>query len=335
MTTMLPSFSESGAAEGSFSAPLTNAIKSISVRRCNANPLIQFKSSASLGDNINGPSVIRVPSWIGKPLGKYYMYFANHQGKYIRLAYSDTLKGPWRIHEPGTLNLSQAKGFSGHIASPDVHVDDQQQEIRMYFHGLTKGEQKTGVAISRDGLTFATSGATLGEFYFRVFQWQDAYYAIAKAGNSGWGSLNRSPDGLSPFQKRGNFLRNMRHAAVMIIGNQLLVFYSRVHDAPERIVVATVTLTSDWKDWKESEPIDVIQPEADYEGISYPNKPSTHGAATNVRQLRDPCIFQEEGRTYLFYSIAGEMGIAMAELEITMMSNAEEKSEREDVKPAR
>jgi hypothetical protein len=34
--------------------------------------------------------------------------------------------------------------------------------------------------------------------------------------------------------------------------------------------------------------------------------------------LRDPCIFQEEGKTYLFYSIAGEMGIAMAELEITM-----------------
>ena len=37
-----------------------------------------------------------------------------------------------------------------------------------------------------------------------------------------------------------------------------------------------------------------------------------------MQQLRDPCIFEEEGRTYLFYAIAGEMGIAMAELEIEM-----------------
>lgn len=32
------------------------------------------------------------------------------------------------------------------------------------------------------------------------------------------------------------------------------------------------------------------------------------------RELRDPCIFREEGRTYLLYSVAGERGIAGAEL---------------------
>lgn len=299
-----------------------NAIQAIRVRRCEANPLIEFKTSASLGRNINGPSVIRVPAWIKNPLGKYYMYFGHHGGKHIRLAYADALQGPWRIHEPGTLKLDEAKGFSGHIASPDVHVDEQEQEIRMYFHGPARGGQKTGVATSKDGLAFAASGTLLGEFYFRVFRWKEYDYAIAKAGNTGWGSLSRSKDGVTPFEKRGNFIRMIRHAAVMIRGEHLLVFYSRAEDSPERIVVATVALADDWKDWTASEPVDVIQPEKDYEGISHPNLPSDYGSAINVRQLRDPCIFQEDGRTYLFYSIAGEMGIAMAELEITMKPDA-------------
>jgi hypothetical protein len=33
-----------------------------------------------------------------------------------------------------------------------------------------------------------------------------------------------------------------------------------------------------------------------------------------VRQLRDPAIFREDGRTWLLYSVAGENGIAIAEL---------------------
>src|SRR5512136_199163 len=115
MAAILLSLGELKAAVAGASAPPPNAIESISVRRCDANPLIEFKTSTSLGDNINGPSVIRVPSWIKKPLGKYYMYFAHHGGKYIRLAYADTLQGPWRIYESGSLTLAQAKGFSGHI----------------------------------------------------------------------------------------------------------------------------------------------------------------------------------------------------------------------------
>jgi hypothetical protein len=31
-------------------------------------------------------------------------------------------------------------------------------------------------------------------------------------------------------------------------------------------------------------------------------------------QLRDPAIFEENGRIYLFYAVAGESGIAIAEL---------------------
>ena len=299
-----------------------NAVQSVEVRRSLNNPLITFESSASLGNNINGPSVIRVPDWIEDPLGKYYMYFGHHGGKHIRLAYADDLHGPWKIHEPGTLPLESAAAFKGHVASPDVLVDHDRQEIRMYFHGPAKAldGQYTGVALSKDGLKFVASGRILGKFYFRVFKRQDAYYAIAKDWDSGWGELYRSKTGLSPFKSGGNIIRMLRHCAVLVRGDRLLVFYSRKGDAPERIVVATVDISGDWRDWRGSEPIDVIAPEKDYEGIAYPNKPSEYGSATKVRQLRDPYVFEEDGRTYLFYSVAGEMGIAMAEIKIHLQS---------------
>lgn len=298
-----------------------NAIKSITAQRCAANPLIDFKTSPSLGENINGPSVIKAPAWLTKPLGKFYMYFADHRGGYIRLAYADAVQGPWKIYEPGTLNLKQMhRPFHGHIASPDIHVDDQKREIRMYFHGQAPGGQKTGIATSKDGLTFKAQDVILGEFYFRVFQWQDWFYSFSK---TDWGGLfARSKDGVTPFESRGNLIPRMRHSAVLLKDDQLLVFFTRVKDEPERVLVSTIALTGDWKTWQDSTPLEVIKPEKDYEGISYP-KTSQFGPAIKVQQLRDPCIFQDEGHTYLFYTIAGEMGIAMAELQIVMKSKSE------------
>ena len=91
--------------------------------RLKENPIIRPELSATIGKNINGPSLIRAAEWLEKPLGKYYLYFADHGGKFIRLAYADRLEGPWKIHEPGTLRLEET-ACKGHIASPDVHIDN-------------------------------------------------------------------------------------------------------------------------------------------------------------------------------------------------------------------
>jgi hypothetical protein len=287
-----------------------NALVGMEVVRSENNPLVTFESSGSLAGNINSPSVIRVPKWINAPLGKYYMYFGHHQGRYIRLAYSDALEGPWQIHEPGTLKQFHTGPFSGSIAAPDVHVDNTRKEIRMYF----RGGPNTGVAVAGDGMNFTASGTVLGKAYLRAFEWQGAWYAIAKNRNTGWGELLRSPDGLAPFERRGRFIRRMRHAAVLLRGNTLTVFYSRKGDAPERVLAATVSLSIDWREWIESEPIEVIRPEKEYEGTGFPDKPSRYGFATEVRQLRDPCVFEENGKTFLFYTVSGEMGIAVANI---------------------
>jgi hypothetical protein len=268
-----------------------------------------------MGDNINGPSLIRVPEWIARPLGRYYLYFAHHDGRYIRLAYADDLAGPWRTHEPGVLGLDTAL-FAGHVASPDAHVDHAERRIRLYYHGadLPSGDgasQATRAALSPDGLQFTALPALLGRPYFRVFRWGGDHYALAMPG-----VFYRSRDGLVDFEEGPTlFTDQMRHSALKLDGDTLSVFYTNAGDCPERIIRSTVELRPDWRNWRASEPVLVLEPELPYEGVDLPRLPSRRGLAREaVHQLRDPAIFMEDGRTYLLYSVAGERGIAIAEL---------------------
>jgi len=269
-----------------------------------------------MGDNVNGPSLIRVPEWVKNPLGRYYLYFAHHDGHYIRLAFADRLEGPWRTHEAGVLSLKESR-FAGHVASPDVHVDEREKRIRMYFHGsevasgVPGADQYTRVAVSSDGLRFEASAERLGRPYFRVFAWDGYTYALGMPG-----VFYRSRDGLTKFEEGPRlFGPNMRHTALKLDGNVLSVFYTDVGDNPESIKLATIELTPDWLAWKESKPVVVLQPEEPYEGADAPRVPSVRGLVHGPAcQLRDPAIFREDGRTYLLYSVAGENGIAIAEL---------------------
>lgn len=267
-----------------------------------------------MGSNINGPSLIKVPDWIDEPLGKYYLYFAHHSGTYIRLAYSDELSGPWKTYKPGTLQLEQSY-FNKHIASPEIYVDHKQKEIRMYYHGSRIPDlpgQYTRVAVSKDGLHFKARPDILGTSYWRVFKWRGYFYALAMSG-----MIYRSKNGISDFEE-GPVLfvnRNMRHSAVKLCDNVLYVFYTVKGDCPERILLSKIILEDEWWKWRESEPKIVLEPEMDYEGGNLPLKPSKPGAIHEpVRQLRDPAIYEEDGNTYLLYSVAGEHGIAIAQL---------------------
>ena len=80
----------------------------VEVKRFKFNPIIYPQIDESLGNNIAGPSLIRVPNWIDEPLGHYYLYFSAHKGDYIRLAYADKLEGPWHIYKKGTLHLEES-----------------------------------------------------------------------------------------------------------------------------------------------------------------------------------------------------------------------------------
>jgi hypothetical protein len=306
------------------------------VTRLPSNPIVVPASDPSLGENINGPSLVRAPPWLTRPLGRYYLYFAHHKGSFIRLAVADELAGPWRVHAPGALRLEESRfptevsqiearselvrrlietGFEQpHIASPDVHVDAEARQLRMYFHGLCEdGGQRTRVAISEDGLCFAARPEILGLPYFRVFRYAGWHYALGMPG-----LLYRSRDGLESFEPGPTlFGPNTRHMALLLRGEELLVFWTRVGDAPECILCSRVALEGDWTVWHASEPVEVLRPEVPWEGADLPPAPSVRGAALEpLNQLRDPCIFEEEGARYLLYSVAGESGIAIARLDL-------------------
>lgn len=316
------------------------------------NPLITVKSSPSLGDNVNGPSVIRVPPWVKAPLGRYYMYFAHHYGRFIRLAYADSITGPWKIHEPGVLHIEHtafnrakpdAPTLGGaqrmHVASPDVHVDAQGSRILMWVHGWwTNNEswpqtdpksaavwarergygQYTQAAISADGIHFQGEKPITRTSYLRVFRVANMYYGLARLG-----LLARSRQPLDEFELgpnpfgETNYGNRVRHVALLQRGNRLHVFFSAIGDAPERILMSTIDLRGSWESWKASPPVGVLQPERDYECVNLPNDPSLAGEiAGPARQLRDPAILEDEGRVWLFYTVCGEQGIAVAEVNL-------------------
>jgi hypothetical protein len=210
----------------------------------------------------------------------------------------------------------EAALFAGHVASPDVHIDLAERRIRMYYHGadLPSGDgahQASRVALSSDGLHFTALPGVLGRPYFRVFQWRGDHYALAMPG-----VFYRSRNGLDDFEEGpALFTQQMRHTAVKLDGSVLSIFYTNAGDCPERILCSTIDLTPDWRAWQASEPVLVLEPELPYEGADQPLAPSRRGLVREpVRQLRDPAIFQEDGRTYLLYAVAGEHGIAIAEL---------------------
>ena len=322
----------------------------LTVRRLDANPIITPDLSRGIGTNIQGPSLIRVPEWIPNALGNYYLYFADHKGSYIRLAYADDLTGPWTIHEPGSIHLEQShfnterakvpetvqeeirlggwapgpvegvpdrldSATKPHLASPDVHVREDRREIVMYFHGLVEFRtQRTRVATSKDGIRFEAREPLVSRSYHRGFQHDGQWYAMSMPG-----VFYRSRDGISDFET--NPLRlfpgTMRHSALLKRGDVLYVFWSRVGDTPEHILLSKVDIGGDWSTWSASEPVSVLLPEEPWEGTDRPSVPSVRDAINvRVNQLRDPAIFEEDGRTYLLYSIAGEAGIAIAEIDI-------------------
>ncbi len=214
--------------------------------RFSQNPLVSVSTSKSLGDNVNGPSVIRVPSWIAHPLGRYYMYFAHHKGDHIRLAYANALTGPWKIYEPGVLQVRDTIFYRPqpdpatspptlytHVASPEVYIDDANKRLVMYVHGMwTDGKpwpaepraavqwirdnhyaQYTQTAVSSDGLHFeARPGITTKTSYLRVFRWHGDLYGMARLGVLLQGDRSAGSFRAGPEPIRGRTLRAPRPA---------------------------------------------------------------------------------------------------------------------------
>jgi len=318
------------------------------IQRIGNGPIIGPELDPSIGRNIQGPSLVRVPDWVKGRLGKYYLYFADHKGSYIRLAYADDIKGPWKIHVPGSLGL-QDSGFptearpvtqeqmdqfakrmkdmgvafahnlmlemtTPHVASPDVRIDEVNKRFIMTYHGLEGAAvQYSRAATSINGIDFTALPENIGPSYIRTFAHQGWIYGMAMPG-----VLLRSRDGVTNWE-RGPTLFDIRqrHVGLLKRDNKLYIFWSQVGDAPETILLSTMDISGDWTSWIPSKSQTVLKPEFAWEGANEPLVPSVRSTAYGlVNQLRDPAIFEENGPIYLLYAVGGESGIALAEAKL-------------------
>ena len=157
----------------------------IDIKRFVEEPIIKPFHNHEIGFNVQGPSLIKVPEWIKDPLGIYYLYFADHKGDRINLAYSSNLRGPWNIYNGGVLHLNESNFLTlkpkvpedfdlntleqidvhddlkefipdkiddftiPHIASPDAHVDDENKRI-LYVMPKSIGDVYMSTALFKD-----------------------------------------------------------------------------------------------------------------------------------------------------------------------------------------
>jgi len=317
--------------------------------RCHRSPIIseQTHGGADLSDlgtaplsNINGPSVIRVPEWVTDPLGKYYLYFAHHKGTSIRLAYADQTMGPWFIYPMPVLTVEQSLFVTNdldpnsrndwvngpdylyaHIASPDVHVDQHAKQILMFFHGLLPdGDQQTRLALSKNGRSFSAAPPLLGPSYLRAFQWRGRWYATHLWGEMGiFETLSTTPKIFPhttlPYQITGAPHAKIRHGHICRVVEHMHFVFSRIGDAPECILHCPIELSDNPQDWRFGPVSTLLSPNEAWEGFGKVPVKSAEGSARGwIPELRDPCLFYDEGRLWLLYSGGGERGIGVAEM---------------------
>jgi len=212
-----------------------SGLKYEAVRINNGQPIITQNMFTSVGahnegENLNGPSVIRIPDWIepenrADPEALYYLYFAHHDGAYIRMAWAKEIEGPWYLYNIGSAVLVGNRGVldlggsqihidngisipNNHLASPDAIVDHENQQIILYFHsgsstyvdGVEVDKQICYVATSPYGLNFYNhiESVLLGPSYFRVFNYKQNLYALTNDGTP-----YRAPDVESPWTPPG------------------------------------------------------------------------------------------------------------------------------------
>jgi hypothetical protein len=318
------------------------------LRRLVDRPIIESSTHPSIGHNIQGPSLLRVPEWLPDAPGRYLLYFADHKGDHLRLAYADDPTGPWTVVPGGALHLVDShfltepppatdeeladllalyqahlgtydppEGIRSdvatpHIASPDVRVNDETQRIEMYFHGLEAlGWQTTRFASSTDGRSFTVEPPSIPHTYLRAFRHGGTEYALVMPGD-----VLRRTGGPTEFETGPSlFPSTARHSAVRVRGDRIEILWTNVGDAPERLLLSIVDAREPWTSWSASDPVEVLRPERTWEGAGLPEVPSVRGAVNEPsNQLRDPAFLIEDDRTLVVYAVAGESGLAIAEV---------------------
>jgi len=305
-----------------------NEIGGVMLKRFSANAikrvglLIPIKYDLSSNKNINGPTVIEytLPRLLGSKI--YIMYFASHKGRYIRTAWSRSPIGKFRTIPlvyilPIWNNFSERKD---HVASPEVLTINKINYL--FTHSPSRyfapGRQITYISRLYFGLFCFSAKPTKLPSYSRFFYYKDDLYAIT----NGADVFRFTVETLEPVKLEADISKllipdsediaiRVRHSQVVQYKDKMLCFFTRVGDSPERIFVAEMKFTSEEIIF--SQPMELLRPETDYEGIKIKAQPSRNGMAKTAQNaIRDPFVAKFGEQYFLYYATSGEKGIACA-----------------------
>jgi len=288
-------------------------------------------SNKFIGENINGPALLKVSKYHRKIINyKFLLFFSHHEGDFIRLMGSNSPIGPWIILPIQILKNNINIDFHDHIASPDVHGNLIKDKIIIFFHSREIG--------SRKQLTFKSELKNIFDsepkvektnlpFYARIFKYKKVFYALTKGGNLfetndplflNWVPLVNIFTGETALDDvYQNSEGSIRHVCVIKYKRQLFVFYTLIGDKPEQIWVSKLIINRENRKYEVIGKTSVLRPVKLYEGWGIVLRKSKSGPALMPENaVRDPFVIKHRNKYLMYYAIQGEFGLAVASLDI-------------------
>jgi hypothetical protein len=315
------------------------------------------------------PTMVRIPDWVpaeerANPNAKYYLYCASHHATSIHMAWSDRVDSPdWTFFNAGkfddprfpgrgvfdlklgntteTIDVVDGIVLTGHVSSPEVIVDDENQRFIMVVHGKSNESQRSFVATSKNGLNFnrpAVGGdeghglkhVKFGDRnYLRVFQYNGEWYGFGQRGYflkpadpnylwdapEGWDSSNplwvaaeTSPieDDLAEAGLGGPHLPNgglgMRHGSVRVMEDG-------------KTLEAFYSRKWEVPEYIVRSTVDLSASEWNAWQTSYPPEDMVRAVEDwEGDVVHDSYVYEDDGQVYLFYTCREEDAIAVAKL---------------------
>mmetsp|Transcript_2273 Transcript_2273/g.6624 ORF Transcript_2273/g.6624 Transcript_2273/m.6624 type:complete len:523 (+) Transcript_2273:93-1661(+) len=141
----------------------------------NADVFIKFGAGPMFPSvvEIGSSSALQNANQKADPKANFYLYYASHRGKCIKMAWAQFLEGPWRDYNNPTFaygcgvmplpeRRKRGRGRRGtlgwdHVSAPHVLFNAKHRRFVMFFHGRHggRGGHSSFIASSHDGIGFS------------------------------------------------------------------------------------------------------------------------------------------------------------------------------------
>ena len=270
------------------------------------------------------PCVVKIGNSNTNALGAYYMYYAPHDPPGgICLAYADSLEGSWtEFAENPLISRHWAPHYEvSHVSSPHMLWMEAESKFFLYFHGEN---DTTRLATSADGIHFDYEGiaVTTAMFdgiseasYARVFHCdiasKEAHYVMLFMGNNGgtrriYAAWSR--DGRTFEAQRTPLINPPPGTGVTQVGapwyfprngRNTVIFHGDQTDAKLSDVTTDLYIADLGPDFTSEEHL----------GLFYRRQ----NMADDNKRASDPCLIEDEGRYWLFFSVGARLRQAIAQ----------------------